>query len=289
MTDPATLREFLEAEIEALEPLAFVALGTPGRALQFVEVARSADGTLEVRIPGRPPGFPEIGEPERSVLADQGFTSEKPADSARPWSRRVRDAREAVDVARGLSVALFGAKPDAPVDVLHGSHQAEHEASQRLAELRKRLEPLLTAIVGRAPEQDADGDYLIPVADVRVVIAPRVAPRGLPVLRIFTVTNLGVSPSPELAVLLARLNFGLMFGRFVLDVAHQTIWFDETLIGSQFGEEELRFVIELVASTGDQWDDRLKQLFGGVTYQEALASREEREVAKHKPGEGGYL
>jgi hypothetical protein len=289
MTDPAALREFLEAEIEALEPLAFVALGTPGRALQLVEVARSAEGRLEVRIPGRPPGFPELGEQERSVLVGKGFASEKPADGARPWSRPVRDAREAVEVARGLLVALFGEKPEAPVDVLHGSHQAEHEASQRLAALRERLEPILTAIGGRAPEQDADGDYLIPVADVRVVIAPRVAPRGIPVVRVFSVTNLGVSPSPELAVLLARLNFGLMFGRFVLDVAHQTIWFDETLIGSQFGEEDLRFVIELVASTGDQWDDRLKQLFGGVTYQEALASRAEREVAKHKPGEGGYL
>ena len=89
MTDPATVREFLEAEIEALEPLAFVALGTPGRALQFVEVARSVEGWLEVRIPGRPPGFPELGEPERSLLVRQGFASEKPEDAARPWSRRV--------------------------------------------------------------------------------------------------------------------------------------------------------------------------------------------------------
>jgi hypothetical protein len=288
MTDPAAVRAFLEAEIDALEPLGFVALGTPGRAFQFVEVARNAEGRLEARVPGRPPGFPELAEDERRTLLAQGFASEKPADAARPWVRPLRDAAEAVNVARAALAALYDAKPDAPVDILHGSHRAEHEASERLAELRRRLEPMLAAIVGGTPKQDADGDYLIPVADVRVVIAPRVSPRGLPVLRVFTVTNLGVSPSPDLAVLLARLNFGLMFGRFVLDVAHQTIWFDETLIGSQFGEEELRFVIELVAATGDQWDDRLKQMFGGVTHQEAIASREERDVATHKPGEGGY-
>ena len=63
-----------------------------------------------------------------------------------------------------------------------------------------------------------------------------------------------------------------MFGRFALDVERSAIWFDETLLGEEFREEELRFAIRMLASTADEWDDRLKQMFGGFTYQEMLGS-----------------
>lgn len=289
MTDPAAVCAFLEGEVEALEPLSFLALGPPGEFLQFVEIARGAEGALEVRIPGRPPGLPRLPETARALLSERGFACENAADPGKSWARRVRDSKEAVAVARALLVSLFGEKPDATVDVVHGSHRAEHLAGERLRALRARIEPMLAAIAKRPPEQDADGDYLLQVGDVRVSVAPRVAPKGLPVVRVFAITNIGVSISAELTVLLARLNFGLMFGRFVLDVAHQTIWFDETLLGASFGEEELRFVIELVASTGDLWDDRLKQMFGGATHQEILKSEGGRQSPTHKPGEGGYI
>ena len=109
-------------------------------------------------------------------------------------------------------------------------------------------------------------------------------------IRIFAITNVAVSVAPELGLFLARLNFGLMFGRFALHVEHHAIWFDEGLLGEQFREEELRFAIRMVASTADEWDDRLKQMFGGVTYQEDLAGRaEEAPKAPIKPGEGTGL
>ncbi|HEU4430028.1 MAG TPA: hypothetical protein VFT98_14795 [Myxococcota bacterium] len=90
-------------------------------------------------------------------------------------------------------------------------------------------------------------------------------------------------------MLLARLNLGLMLGRFVLDVAHQTVWFEETLLGSEIGDAELRFVIDLVATTGDLWDDRLKQMFGGARHQEILRGEGDRQPPAQKPGEGGYV
>jgi hypothetical protein len=116
-----------------------------------------------------------------------------------------------------------------------------------------------------------------------------VAPGGPVIVRIFAITNVGVPVTPELGLFLARLNFGLMFGRFALDAEHHSIWFDETLLGDQFSDEELRFTIDVVASTADQWDDRLKQMFGGATYQEALAERIQRPEALTKPGQGLYL
>jgi hypothetical protein len=109
------------------------------------------------------------------------------------------------------------------------------------------------------------------------------------VVRVFAITNVGVAVTPELGLFLARLNFGLMFGRFALDAEHRAIWFDETLLGDQFTDEELRFTISVVASTADHWDDRLKQMFGGATYEEVLAGRAKEPAPPTKPGQGGYL
>ena len=112
---------------------------------------------------------------------------------------------------------------------------------------------------------------------------------GQVVVRIFAITNVGVAVTPELGLFLARLNFGLMFGRFALDTENRSIWFDETLLSENFREDDLRFAIRMVASTADLWDDRLKSMFGGVTYQEVLAGRSAEAAPPKKPGEGTGL
>jgi hypothetical protein len=289
MTDPAAAQAYLLAEVEALEPFDFVAVGPPGKPLHFVEATRAQDGRLEVRVPGRPPGLPALPVAARSALRERGFASAEPSDQTQPWTRRAADAAAAVDALQGVLVGVFGEKREIALDVVHGSHKLEHEARQRLAETRARVEKALTAMVNRRPEQDEDGDYLIPMGDVRVVVGPRVAPGGPSVVRVFTITNVGVSVTPELGLLLARLNFGLMFGRFALDAEHQAIWFDETLLGDQFRDDELRFIIQIVATTADQWDDRLKQMFGGATYQDVITGRADHKAPPTKPGQGGYL
>ena len=77
-----------------------------------------------------------------------------------------------------------------------------------------------------------------------------------------------------------------MFGRFALDSMRRSVWIDETLHGDHFDDEELRFVIEIVSSTADEWDDRIKQMFGGATLQEVLASQDAQALSSAKPGEG---
>jgi hypothetical protein len=168
----------------------------------------------------------------------------------------------------------------------HGSHQAEYEAGQKLALARTRIESILADLLGEPPTQDKDGDYMLPIDEVHVMVAPRAMPDGQIVIRVIAITNVGVSVTPDLGLFLARLNFGLMFGRFALDVEHNSIWFDESLLGEQFREEELRFAIRMVASTADGWDDRLKQMFGGATYQEVLADQNAEALPTTKPGEG---
>jgi hypothetical protein len=289
MTDPAAARSFLLGEVDALEPFEFVAVSSAAAPLQRVELTRREDNGLELRVPGRPPPVPELPIPVRSALRDRGFRNEDPSDPRLAWVREVGDAAAAVELAQLLLSEVFGEKPDLRLDVAHGSHKAEHVARQTLAAVRGRIENVLKSVSAQRVEQDRDGDYVLPIRDVHVVVAPRIAPGGPVIVRVFAITNVGVAVTPELGLLLARLNFGLMFGRFALDAEHQSIWFDETLLGDQFTEEELRFTIDVVASTADQWDDRLKQMFGGVTHQEALAQRNDRAEALNKPGQGLYL
>jgi hypothetical protein len=288
MTDPRAVSGYLEAEVDALAPFDFIALGPAGKPLHFVELSRREDARLEVRVPGRPPGVPQLALPVRSALHERGFASQNPADPLQPWAHEVAGAAAGVELALRLLREVFEEKPDVALDVLHGSHRPEHEARRRLAEARAHIERVLGE-TGKRPEQDEDGDYMLAVGDVRVFVAPRVAPAGPLVVRVFAITNVAVSVTPELGLFLARLNFGLMFGRFALDAEHQSIWFDETLLGDQFRDEELRFTIQVVADTADHWDDRLKQMFGGATYQEVLSGRAGHATPPTKPGQGGYL
>jgi hypothetical protein len=289
MTDPLATRSFLLAEVEALEPFEFVAANPASRSLHMVEVTRREDLGLEVRVPGRPPILPELPVPVRSALRERRFASEDPADPTQPWVCAVSDAAGAVALVQRLLSEVFGEKPDVALDVAHGSHKAEHLARQKLAATRKRVEKVVQEVAGRRVEQDRDGDYVLPIRGVHVVVAPRATPGGPVIVRVFAITNTGVAVTPELGLFLARLNFGLMFGRFALDAQHRSIWFDETLLGDAFTDEELQFIIDVVASTADQWDDRLKQMFGGATHEEALGQRLEGPEALTKPGQGLYL
>jgi hypothetical protein len=286
MTKLETATAFLIGEVEALEVFEFVVVAPVGEPLHVAEVTRCENESLEVRVPGRPALVPALEASVLSTLRERDFSSENPDDSTKPWVRAVVDAEAAVDLLREVRVEVFGEKLDGSLDIAHGSHKAEYEARKKLAVARARIEPILTEILAGSAKQDDDGDYILPIGEVHVMVAPRSAPDGHIMIRIFAITNVGINIGPELGLFLARLNFGLMFGRFALDTDHRSIWFDETLLGEHFREEELRFAVDVVASTADAWDDRLKQMFGGVTYQEVLAGQAAEVAPPIKPGEG---
>ncbi|MCA9504538.1 MAG: YbjN domain-containing protein, partial [Spirochaetaceae bacterium] len=286
MSNPEAARAFLIGEIEALEPFDCVVVATVGQMLQATEVTRREDGALEVRVPGRPTPLPALTAAEREALNARGFESSAPEDPVVSWTHEAESAEQAVDLLQEVRVTVFGAKPDAPIDIAHGSHRLEHEARKKLAVARERIESIVQDILGRPARRDPDGDYVLPIGNVHVMVAPRAGLDGGVVIRVFAITNVGINVTAELALFLARLNFGLMFGRFTLDVEHRSIWFDETLLGEQFREEELRFAVQVVASTADAWDDRLRQMFGGVTHQEVLSGKAAQAPPPSKPGEG---
>jgi len=286
MTRPESARSFLESEIEDLQPFDFVAAYPAENPLHVVEVMRSEEGALEVRVPARPPTVPGLDASVKAKLHERGFASEEPSDPMKPWTHGAADATAAAGVVLELLVDVLGEKPDARLDIAHGSHRLENEARKKLAVARTRVEEVLTEMLGQPPEKDDDGDYVLPVDDVHVTVAPRATMDGQIVVRVFAICNVGVNVAPELGLFLARLNFGLMFGRFALDTERRSIWFDEALLGEQFREEELRFAVQVVAKTADQWDDPLKHMFGGATYQEVLTGRANGEKPTVKPGVG---
>jgi hypothetical protein len=280
------MQRYVESEFESLEPFDFVAIAPAGRGFHMVEVCRGENHELEVRIPGRPPFVKALSEDERASLLERGFTSEDPKNTALAWVREAKDAGEALEVAREVIHQIFEEKPDIRYDVFHGSHRAEHEAKQKLAEVRVHVESVITEVMKAPPVQDEDGDYLLALGDVQVVVAPRSMPGGPTLVRVFTVTNVGITATPDLGLMLSRLNFNTAFGRFSIDAERNAVLFDETLLGDPLNQEALRFAIDIVSTTADEWDDRLKQMFGGVTYQEVLKQKGHDKEPLGKPGQG---
>ena len=280
------LRSYLKTEIEALDPLDFIAIVPTGNPLHILEIGRTDAGELQLSVPGRPRNAPEIPSEMRSALGDRGFSSKDDSDQTQPWVHPMEKAEACIDLASALHLQLFAEEPDYTLDILHGSHKQAHEAELKLGLVRERVAKILVEICEETPEQDADGDFKLPIQDVQVTVAPRALPLGPAIVRVFAVTNVQVPPVPELGLFLARLNFSMMFGRFSLDTEHNAIWFDETLLGEHFSSEELRFAVSVVSRTADEWDDRLKQMFGGMTYQEMLKVQGNGETPPVKPGAG---
>jgi hypothetical protein len=289
VSDPASARAYLEAEFDSLTSFDFVNLSPAHNPLHAVEVSRLEDQRLQVSVPGRPEPMPPLPANVRSALRDHALESEDPANQAIPWVKQVDDSASAYRLVQSLFGEVFGEKPDSRLNIINGSRRMLHEAEIKLEEIRDRVGKILTEMMEEKPTKDEDGDFFVGLGDVRVIVGARIAPGGLLMVRVFAITNVDVTISPELGLFLARLNFGLMFGRFALNTERRSIWFDETLLGEHFSDEELRFTVRVVASTADEWDDRLKQMFGGQTNQEVLTQRLAEERGSFKPGFGTYL
>lgn len=275
-------RAFVVAQVAALQQFDFVVVGVPEPPFDAVKVARDEGGSIVVEVGDRDPTVP-FTDAQRTVLTGMAF---EPSDGSWRGGPPVADPEAAADVVERLLAEVFAATADTPIDVRHGSDRDDHEAAQKLAGMRAHIEPVLTAMLdGKPAPQDADGDYIVDLGSTRVFVAPRAMAGRPPIIRVFAITNAGLNLTSELGLFLTRLNFGLMFGRFSIDTDHQAVWFDETLLGDATTDDELRFIIEIVATTAAEWDKKIAQMFGG-TVREA---GDDTPPPSTKPGEGGYL
>jgi len=289
MTDPGVAETYLESEVESLAPLQSIVIRPSLAPTHALEVMAGPTGQLDVRIPGRPLTVPSLSAAERRGLLDRGFTSENPSDASIPWTCHAADASAAVRLVQHVLTEIFQEKPEAALDIAHASHELEYETRRKVEAARKRIEAALAGSIQGTPQQDADGDYVLGVDHMHVVVSPRALPGGQIAVRVFAITNLGVRVTPDLGLLIARLNFGLVFGRLALDAEHQSVWIDETLLGDQFTDEQLLFAIRVVSSLAHEWADQIKERFGGSTYTELVEKNAEKATLPAKPGHGLYL
>lgn len=278
MTDAAAARRaFVAGQVAALGPLEYVVVGVPEPPFDAIQIRREEDGTFALVLNQRDPSMPYTPE-QHTALAAIGFPPAVPP----------ADAETAIALAERILGEVFAIAESTPVDVRHGTDKPQRDAERKVEEMRTRIEPVLAKFAGGAPApQDGDGDYLLDLGHVRVFVAPRALPGSPAIIRVFAITNAGLNLTPELGLFLARLNFSLMFGRFSLDADHQSIWFDETLLGDHVTDEELRFTVEMVAGTANEWDQKIAATFGGRIRDPNVST--EGDGGQAKPGQGGYL
>ena len=281
----ATRRSFLEEQLRVLEPFDVVTFLAPrDEGLAAVEVERSEDGTaLSAEIGAKPP----LEEGTVAALATLGFL---PTEDAIP----TLSGPDPVALAEAIEAALsgpLGIPPGGPLDVHHGSRRAQVEMERKVQALRERTGKILEATLAEGVlEVDEDDDFTFPHESTRVWVAVRALSESGPlVVRVMAPTNVGVVPTPQLGLFLAETSFGLPFGRFSLDARNGTVWFEESLLGEYFADEELRFAVGMVASTADRFDDQIASMFGGQVFSQLTQDEAATEGPGTKPGSGGYL
>lgn len=140
--------------------------------------------------------------------------------------------------------------------------------SLALALLRDRVESYLQEAIGHW-DTDADGDYGFTHESARVFVCPRMWTGDKTVVRVFSVTNLGLAATPELMEHLVTENFHLTFGHFAYNENDGSVWFIHNLLGDFLDREELLTAVRMVASQANQYDDRIKDRFGGRLFTDA--------------------
>lgn len=163
MSDAKVTQAFLEDQIEALPPFGFLVFGSASQPLHVLETNRLEDGGLEVRVPGRPPGIPELGPKVQAALKERGFTLEEEGGRNGSWSQGVDAEADAVDLMQRVMHEVFEEPEDLAMNIAQGNRREEHDARQRLARVGERIEKVLPDLIGAPVERDADGDYVLPI------------------------------------------------------------------------------------------------------------------------------
>jgi hypothetical protein len=159
-------------------------------------------------------------------------------------------------------------------------------------DLREHVGSLLRAILG-GYEVDAFGNFTFLHDNARIFVTVGPSPIG-PQVGVFSVTNLGIDLTQELAAFLLTTNHRLGFGSFSYDPENEAVWLRHALLGTTLDGPELQAAVAAVASTAAAYDDRIRDRFGGRTFTEAPSDVQRRMEPPEPsqdgpPNAGGYL
>lgn len=159
-------------------------------------------------------------------------------------------------------------------------------------DLRSHVAELLRAILG-GYEVDTFGNFTFTHEGARAFVTVGPGPVG-PQVGVFSVTNLDIELSQELATFLLTTNHSLGFGSFSYDPGNRAVWLRHTLLGTTLDLPELHTAVAAVASTAAHLDQRIRDRFGGRTFNESSEEMQQRmeppdPAANPFPSAGGYL
>ena len=153
---------------------------------------------------------------------------------------------------------------------------------EKVVELRGMIENKLADLVDRY-FVDEHGNYVLGIATARVFIVPTWIEKGSTVVRVFAITNLDVPVTAELTTYLLEKNLEFVFGGFALDAKAGAVWFNHNILGDFAHPGQLEATLAAVAQTADEYDDEIKERFGGRLYVET------KDEAVPTPATPGYL
>ncbi len=161
-------------------------------------------------------------------------------------------------------------------------------------DLREHVGALLRTVLG-GYEVDAFGNFSFTYESARVVVTVGNSPIG-PQVGVFSVTNLDVDLTPELATFLLTTNHTLGFGSFSFDPANRAVWLRHSLLGTTLDLPELHSAVAAIATTAARLDHPIAERFGGRTFVEAPRAEQDRMEPPEpsqdegpRPGVTGYL
>lgn len=134
-------------------------------------------------------------------------------------------------------------------------------------DLREHVGALLRAMLG-GYQVDAWGNYTFTHEDARVFVTVGMSPIG-PQVGVFSVTNVEVDLSPQLAGFLLTTNHQLNFGAFSFDPESGAVWLRHSLLGTTLDGPELQSAVAAIASTAAHFDDVIRDRFGGRRFTDA--------------------
>lgn len=152
-------------------------------------------------------------------------------------------------------------------------------------DLREHVGALLRAILG-GHEVDAFGNFTFTYEDARVFVTVGGSPIG-PQVGVFSVTNVDLDLSPELARFLLTTNHTLGFGAFSYEPGNRAVWLRHSLLGTALDLPELQSAVAAVATTAASLDHTIRDRFGGRTFQEAPGDVQRR-VEPPSSNDGGH-
>ena len=117
---------------------------------------------------------------------------------------------------------------------------------------------------------DEDNDFALPyTGDVLVYVMPRDWVEGKTVVQVIAITNKGVRVDDKLGAFLSVENGKMLFGKLALYPDRAEVRMEQTLLGYWLNREELRTAIRIVAQMADEYDDKIKDGWGGKKFRES--------------------